>query len=235
MSPSHSVKLGARYRYYVSQAVIQQRKNQAGSIARVPAPEIESTVVKAIRQHLETSGPDNQPDCRDDRDLIERHVARVVVRPTAIEVQLAEIKADPMAADEHSSDDIDPVPNKPLVLTVPWSVANFTTVKGILHAPAQTKSMKAEQREALLSAIAKARRWIDDLMQGRAASFAEIAAWERKVERLIRLRIALAFTSPRIVAAIIDGSAPADLTVTKLASTPPHSWAGQERQVGILP
>jgi hypothetical protein len=237
MSPSHSVKLGARYRYYVSQAVIQQRKDQAGSVARVPAPEIESIVVKAVRQHLETSVCDNQPDFLDDRDLIERHVARVVVKPTAIEVQLAEIKADPMAADGHINDDIDPGPNdhRPLILTVPWSAANLTTVKGILHAPTQTKSMKAEQREALLSAIAKARRWIDDLVQGRSASFAEIAAQERKVERLIRLRIALAFTSPRIVAAIIDGSSPADLTVTKLANTPPHSWAGQERQVGLLP
>ena len=94
--------------------------------------------------------------------------------------------------------------------------------------------MKAERREALLSSIAKARRWVDDLVQGRAVSFAEIAARECKVERLIRLRIALAFTSPRIVAAIIDGSAPADLTVTKLANKPPYSWAAQERQVGLL-
>jgi site-specific DNA recombinase len=86
MSPSHSVKLGARYRYYVSQAVLQQRKDQAGSVARVPAPEIESLVVKAVRRHLETSSRDSPPDYSDDRDLIERHVARVVVRPTAIEL-----------------------------------------------------------------------------------------------------------------------------------------------------
>jgi site-specific DNA recombinase len=231
MSPTHSVKLGARYRYYVSQAVIQQRNDQAGSVARAPAPEIESMVVNAVRQHLETNCSDTRPDCNDDRDLIERHVARIVVKPTAIEVHLAEIKADAMAADGQIDHDIDPVP----ILTVKWSAANFTTVKGILHAPAQTRSMKAEQREALLSAIAKARRWIDDLVEGRAVSFAEIAARERKVERLIRLRIALAFTSPRIVAAIIDGSAPANLTVTKLASALPHSWVEQESQVGFLP
>ena len=237
MSPTHSVKLGARYRYYVSQAVIQQRKDQAGSVARAPAPEIESMVVKAVRRHLETSRCDNEPGCSDDRDLIARHVARVVVKPTAIEVHLAEIKAGPMAADDHSDDEIDGVQNdpRPLVLRVPWSATNITSVKGILHAPTQTKSMKAEQREALLSAIAKAQRWIDDLVQGRAVSFTEIAARERKVERLIRLRITLAFMSPRIVAAIIDGSAPADLTVTKLSSKPPHSWARQERQVGLLP
>ena len=39
--------------------------------------------------------------------------------------------------------------------------------------------MKTETREALLTAIAKARGWIDDIRLGRIASFAEIA--EREV------------------------------------------------------
>src|SRR4029077_4017245 len=34
MSPSHANKKGVRYRYYVSQAVLQNRKEGAGSIAR---------------------------------------------------------------------------------------------------------------------------------------------------------------------------------------------------------
>jgi hypothetical protein len=39
MSPTHANKKGVRYRYYVSQALLQNRKAEAGSIARVPAPE----------------------------------------------------------------------------------------------------------------------------------------------------------------------------------------------------
>jgi site-specific DNA recombinase len=39
--------------------------------------------------------------------------------------------------------------------------------------------------------------------------------------------------SPRIVEAIANGSAPADLTVTALARALPHSWAVQERKLGI--
>jgi hypothetical protein len=39
--------------------------------------------------------------------------------------------------------------------------------------------------------------------------------------------------SPRIVAAILDGSAPAGLTTTALARALPWCWAEQERQVGI--
>ena len=40
MSPSHANKKGVRYRYYVSQAVLQKRKDEAGSIASVAAPDI---------------------------------------------------------------------------------------------------------------------------------------------------------------------------------------------------
>jgi site-specific DNA recombinase len=49
MSPSHAAKGGRRWRYYVSQAVLQGRKHEAGSIARVPALEIERRVTEAVR------------------------------------------------------------------------------------------------------------------------------------------------------------------------------------------
>ena len=52
-------------------------------------------------------------------------------------------------------------------------------------------------------------------------------------ERHIRLLAPLAFLSPRIIAAIIDGTAPADLTVTGLAKALPYSWAEQERGIGL--
>ena len=49
MSPSHAAKGGRRYRYYVSQAILQGRKRDAGSIVRVPAMEIERRVAEAVR------------------------------------------------------------------------------------------------------------------------------------------------------------------------------------------
>src|SRR5262249_46973984 len=48
MSPSHAVKGKTRYRYYVSQAVLQGRAHEAGSIARLPAQELERAVVNAV-------------------------------------------------------------------------------------------------------------------------------------------------------------------------------------------
>src|SRR5260370_26970820 len=77
-----------------------------------------------------------------------------------------------------------------------------------------------------------ARGWIDDIRLGRIASFAEIAKREAQGERNIRLLAPLAFVSPRIIAAIVDGTAPADLTVTGLAKALPYSWAEQEQSIG---
>jgi len=71
----------------------------------------------------------------------------------------------------------------------------------------------------LLSAIAKARAWIEELAQGRAASFAEIAEREGKAERHIRFLAPLAFVSPRIVLAIAEGSLAGHLNATKLVKS----------------
>src|SRR5262249_36441210 len=117
-------------------------------------------------------------------------------------------------------------------MAAPWPSPVPATVKGIIHVPVHNTPIKAGRREALLIAIAKARRWIDDLVHGRAASFAVIARREGNVERHIRLLAPLAFVSPRIVSSPPDGTAPADLTLTKLARALPYCWADQERRVG---
>ena len=85
----------------------------------------------------------------------------------------------------------------------------------------------------LLIAIAKARTWIADLMDGRVASFVAIAEREGKVERHVRLLAPLAFAAPKVIAAIADDRAPAGITITSLARTLPHGWVDQERLLGI--
>ena len=59
MTPTHTNKKGVRYRYYVSQAVLRKHLSQA--LGRVAAPELEATVVGAIRRHLEESGTAPKP------------------------------------------------------------------------------------------------------------------------------------------------------------------------------
>ncbi len=103
---------------------------------------------------------------------------------------------------------------------------------GVLtHEPRDT--LKPETRDALLLAIAKARGWIEDLRLGRVASFGDLAERESRCERNIRLLAPLAFVSPRIIRAIADDTAPADLTITRLVKTLPYSWARQEQSIGL--
>ena len=76
MSPSHATKRGRRYRYYVSQAILQGRKEDVGSVARVPAMELERRVVDAVRGAA-PMGPR-------ERSIETQIIQRVSDRPVAI-------------------------------------------------------------------------------------------------------------------------------------------------------
>jgi len=233
---THSNKLGVRYRYYVSHAILQKRKADAGSIARVPAAEVEKLVLDGVRKHCVSTGATEDSTAIADRDLIERHVDNVTVGPQGLEVRLVLARETSVSTAEPSLNDptTDQLAMTTTIITLPWTAPIFAAVKGIVHVPSEKPAMKPGSREALLTAIAKARRWIDDIQLRRIASFSEIAKREGQGERHIRLLAPLAFVSPRIITAIVDGSAPADLTVTGLARALPYSWAVQEQAIGLL-
>jgi hypothetical protein len=103
MSPTHANKRGVRYRYYVSHAILQNRKAEAGSIARVPAPEIETLVCDSVRRHLAAMDAAEPQTALADRELVQRHVARVIVKPQALDVWLIPTcEASAQAEDPHS-------------------------------------------------------------------------------------------------------------------------------------
>ena len=52
MTPSHARKGAIKYRYYISSALVQGQAEQAGTVSRVPANEIEALVARSIRDHL---------------------------------------------------------------------------------------------------------------------------------------------------------------------------------------
>jgi site-specific DNA recombinase len=235
MSPTHTNKSGVRYRYYVSHAILQQRQNEVGSVGRVPAAEIERLVLEGVRNHL-ASGDEADGACAiTDRDLIVQRVHAVTIKPRGVEVRLP--PASGRSSDDtcpRGSDDSQPGSLPMTVITLPWTSPGFTAVKGILHSPSAARPvLRSESRDALLGAIAKARRWINDLRQGRIASFEDIAKQEGQGERHIRLLAPLAFISPRIISAIVEGTAPAGVTVTGLARALPYSWAEQDHSVGL--
>lgn len=233
MTPTHTNKKGARYRYYVSHALQQKRGGEAGSVSRVAAPDVECAVIKAVWEHC-ASGSNGDADSIDDRELIAGHVERITLRSGAIEIQL--VKAGP-SEEEQGGYDLSDGTKDHSNLVVPWPTTAQTSVKGILDSSSSSPTVApTPNRDRLLTAIARARAWVQDLVDGRATSFAEIAKREGKVERHVRLLASLAFVSPRLLSDIIDGAMPTDLTVTGLANGLAYSWAKQEcnRPSGLI-
>src|SRR3984893_14983059 len=104
------------------------------------------------------------------------------------------------------------------IIALPWTPPSFAAMKGIIHEPSTKPTMKPESRDALLTAIAKTRGWIDDIRLGRIASFARIAEQEAVGERRNTLVAPLAFLSPRIIAAIAVTLAPPLADVSSLSA-----------------
>ena len=75
-----------RYRSNVSHAILQQRRDEVGSVGRVPAVEIEKLVLDGVRSHLASEGEAEGACAMADRDLIEQRLHRVTVKPRGLEV-----------------------------------------------------------------------------------------------------------------------------------------------------
>jgi hypothetical protein len=87
----------------------------------------------------------------------------------------------------------------------------------------------------LLKAVARARRWADDLVSGKVRSVGELARREGLDGRSVRRLIPLGFLSPRIIEAIAEGRQPVELTVEALTRRIdlPLLWSAQEQALGM--
>jgi DNA invertase Pin-like site-specific DNA recombinase len=202
MTPSHSRKKGVRYRYYVSQAVLQSRRLEAGEVFRVPAPEVEALMGRFLRDHCR----DQQTDLR---SLVEAQVTKIIIEEDSISVELVAPTGSPLSSAQ--------------TVSLPWSKKPFRVAKGVVAeppSPGRSADFDSKAREAVLTAINHARQWVDQLMTG--TTLPEIATQEGKSPRYIRLLTSLAFISPRMMSEIINGDRP--YTATELAGHVPLVW-----------
>ncbi len=146
MSPTHANKRGVRYRYYVSHALLQNQRAEAGSIARIPAPEIETLVCDGVRRHLAAMGGTEVATPLAEGELIERHVARVIVKPQALEVCLVPTCETSAQAEDHGLDNLASC-HPPTTITLSWTAPSLAAVKGIVHAPCAKPAMGPESRD----------------------------------------------------------------------------------------
>ena len=81
---------------------------------------------------------------------------------------------------------------------------------------------------ALIKAIARGRAWFEELASGRARSLHELAKRDGISRRYIRRLVNLAFLSPKLIEAMLQGRQPVELTATRLTELDlPLDWTEQ--------
>jgi site-specific DNA recombinase len=87
----------------------------------------------------------------------------------------------------------------------------------------------------LLRAVARGHKWFNELVSGRAVFAREIAVREGVNERFVRRLLPLAFLSPAIVEAIVEGRQPISLTAEALSRglDIPVEWYKQRAALGF--
>ena len=89
---------------------------------------------------------------------------------------------------------------------------------------------------ALLRAVARARRWFEEITSGRVRSSAEIARREGLPKGYVARLTRLGFLSPTIIEAVVEGRTPAVFNLQTFMTKRlilPITWRDQERLLMI--
>jgi site-specific DNA recombinase len=255
--PTHANKRGRRYRYYISQRLVHPIGGPADGW-RLPAKELEAAVLQAIHDflgdelrvvaalQLDDATPDRLraaiakaavvsdalrdgvPDRR--RQLVTALIERVTLSPDALRIEIKRsclarvLKADDSADAKHAGESVD------LVVPVQLKRRGVEAKLVMLAAGGPAPVPDA----ALVTLLADAQRWIDDLAEGRAVSVRDIARQHGRDVGEVSRTLPLAFLAPDIVAAILEGRHPIELTPRLLKrETLPGRWEEQHRNLGF--
>jgi site-specific DNA recombinase len=231
MIPTHATKAGARYRYYVSTPVLhgEAKTASAGSVSRVPAGDIEDVIVKSLKEHFAAKQDDasTRALALGDRDSIAQLVAGIVVRKDGLMVRLKLDNTDEASACLNGQS-----------LSILWQKPLAKRSRQILlphnASRSDVRPQQFERRVRLVSAIARGRRWLDDVVSGRVTTIAELCARERCSARQVNMTISLAFLAPNLVKAAVEGRLPRGIGIERLRD-PPTEWGKQFERLGLNP
>src|SRR5437660_1003440 len=254
LTPSHAVKKGRRYRYYVSAALITDAGTDSTQGWRLAAREIEEAVIRILADALtsparlvERFGAAGIPSDQvrkllrraarmsavlggspgERAKLVRELIEKIIVAEKTIIIKLRRGlllgENVPSSASEAASD----------------SAVELTATAAFTRRGAETKSVLpglSPQKHsptcdpALIKAIARGRAWVEEIAIGRARSLQELAKRDGISRRYIRRLIGLAFLSPQLIEAILQGRQPVALTATQLTELDlPLDWTEQHK------
>ena len=231
MVPTHATKAGIRYRYYVSLPLLHGESKSAsvGSVSRISAAGIEDSILKALNEHLvaQKEKPSSGSAQVGDRKFVLEHVARIDVNTDCPTVRFRSEDGEEM---------VDAATG--LSLSIPWQTPSSKKSRQILvpHgvAPNEVRPTRIERRARLVNAIARGRRWLNEIESGSVTDVQQIAARQKCSVRQVNMTISLAFLAPDLVTAAVEGRLPRGLGVERLRDAPAE-WHQQFEAFGLKP
>jgi site-specific DNA recombinase len=229
MVPTHATKAGLRYRYYVSLPHLHGEAKTAsvGSVSRVPAADIEEVIVKSVDEYLLARKEKAVTAHALNRNALLEQVARIDVHKDRLIIRWRSEGSDQTseAAGEHS-------------LSVPWQKPPSRRARQILlpHGvpKREVRPTRIERRSRLVSAIARGRRWLDEILSGTVIDIEQIARRQKCSARQVNMTISLAFLAPDLVRAAVEGRLPRGIGVERLRDAPAE-WSRQFEALGLDP
>jgi len=218
MSPVTARKDGRVHRYYVSAAVIRGDRGAPGSLPRIPAEPTEALVDRELQARADPA--------RVDGDILAA-LTRMVVSDGGVELTLdpAKLKVGVINSDDQAA---------PVTLRIPVILKIFGGAKQIVDgAGASVRPLGPDV--TLQKAIARARRWADQLASGEMTSVAAIARAEDLHPAYVEKVLRLAWLAPDLTQAILGGARLRDFGLTDLIEAQvPADWDKQRRMMVLV-
>jgi hypothetical protein len=252
LTPTHAVKKGRRYRYYVSGALTTDAGTDGAQGWRLPAQEIEDAVIRVLTDALtspamllERFGTAGIPSDQT-RKMLNRatrlaaalnrspaqraEVVRDLIEKVAIEENAITIRIRRSALSGGAV--APPSSESPSDSTIELTAAVALRRRGVemrLMLPeVTTQNDRSRCDPTLIKAIARGHAWFEELAAGRARSLRELAERDGITRRYVRRLVDLAFLSPELVESILHGRQPVELTATRLTELDlPLDWTDQ--------
>jgi site-specific DNA recombinase len=231
MVPTHAAKAGIRYRYYVSLPHLHGESKTAsvGSVSRIPATRIEGVIVNSLHEYLiaQKEQPSSSGTRVVDRKVVHDSIARIDVHEDHLAIRLK--SADGEETFDSTDDQL---------LSIPWQKPPSRRSRPILlpHGVSrnEVRPTRIERRARLVSAIARGRRWLEEIVSGSVTDVQQIAARQKCSVRQVNMTISLAFLAPDLVRAAVEGRLPRGIGVERLRDAPAE-WSRQFEALGLNP
>ena len=254
LTPSHAVKKGRRYRYYVSAALITAGAKDDTPSWRLAAQEIEDCVIRILvdalispAKLLDRFGMTRMPS-EQVRKMLGRagRLAAALRGSPAERAKIVRELVDQVIVDDKRiiikvwrgallggdvpSDALDQPSASTIELTTAVDYRNRGVGTKLLLPGLGQQSQELRCDPALIKAIARGRAWFEELATGRARSLQDLANRDGITRRYIRRLVDVAFLSPELVEAILQGRQPVKLTATRLTELDlPLDWTEQHK------